>query len=81
MAADRAQRVSTLGKDGKPLPRYDRALSVQFGNCRWYSDSLFCLIPAKFCCLARVVNPQGRQHEFADMRAAYDALDDETELR
>ena len=36
-------------------------------------------IPAKFSLLsARVVNPKGGNTEFADMRAAYDALDDET---
>ncbi len=34
---------------------------------------------AKFSLLsARVVNPKGGNTEFADMRAAYDALDDET---
>ena len=36
-------------------------------------------IPAKFSLLsARLVNPKGGNTEFADMRAAYDALDDET---
>ncbi len=41
--------------------------------------SSFRPIPAKFSLLsARVVNPKGGNTEFADMRAAYDALDDET---
>ena len=45
----------------------------------WHSDSSFRPIPAKFSLLsARVVNPKGGNTEFADMRAAYDALDDET---
>ena len=36
-------------------------------------------MPAKFSLLsARVVNPKGGNTEFADMRAAYDALDDAT---
>ena len=36
-------------------------------------------MPAKYSLLsARVVNPKGGNTEFADMRAAYDALDDET---
>ena len=49
------------------------------GNCLWHSDSSFRPIPAKFSLLsARVVNPKGGNTEFADMRAAYDALDDET---
>jgi alpha-ketoglutarate-dependent 2,4-dichlorophenoxyacetate dioxygenase len=71
--------VSNLGKDGKPLPRDSRAFLFNLGNCLWHSDSSFRPIPAKFSLLsARVVNPNGGNTEFADMRAAYDALDDDT---
>ena len=71
--------VSNLGKDGKPLPRDSRAHLFNLGNCLWHSDSSFRPIPAKYSLLsARVVNPKGGNTEFADMRAAYDALDDET---
>ena len=71
--------VSNLGKDGKPLPRDSRAALFNLGNWLWHSDSSFRPIPAKFSLLsARVVNPKGGNTEFADMRAAYDALDDET---
>jgi alpha-ketoglutarate-dependent 2,4-dichlorophenoxyacetate dioxygenase len=71
--------VSNLGKDGKPLPRDNRTHLFNLGNCLWHSDSSFRPIPAKFSLLsARVVNPKGGDTEFADMRAAYDALDDET---
>jgi alpha-ketoglutarate-dependent 2,4-dichlorophenoxyacetate dioxygenase len=71
--------VSNLGKDGKPLPRDSRAHLFNLGNCLWHSDSSFRPIPAKFSLLsARVVNLKGGNTEFADMRAAYDALDDET---
>ena len=71
--------VSNLGKDGKPLARDSRAHLFNLGNCLWHSDSSFRPIPAKFSLLsARVVNPKGGNTEFADMRAAYDALDDET---
>src|SRR5947207_11390475 len=71
--------VSNLGKDGKPLPRDHRAHLFNLGNCLWHSDSSFRPIPAKFSLLsARVVNPKGGNTEFADMRAAYDALDGET---
>jgi alpha-ketoglutarate-dependent 2,4-dichlorophenoxyacetate dioxygenase len=70
--------VSNLGKDGKPLPRDHRTHLFNLGNCLWHSDSSFRPIPAKFSLLsARVVNPKGGNTEFADMRAAYDALDDE----
>lgn len=71
--------VSNLGKDGKPLPRDHRTHLFNLGNCLWHSDSSFRAIPAKYSLLsARVVNPKGGNTEFADMRAAYDALDDET---
>src|SRR6201981_2702070 len=70
--------VSNLGKDGKPLPREHRTHLFNLGNCLWHSDSSFRAIPAKFSLLsARVVNPKGGNTEFADMRAAYDALEDE----
>ncbi|WP_375413979.1 TauD/TfdA dioxygenase family protein [uncultured Bradyrhizobium sp.] len=71
--------VSNLGKDGKPLPHDSRVHLFNLGNCLWHSDSSFRPVPAKFSLLsARVVNPRGGNTEFADMRAAYDALDDET---
>ena len=71
--------VGNLDKDGKPLPRDHRTHLFNLGNCLWHSDSSFRPIPAKFSLLsARVVNPKGGNTEFADMRAAYDALDDET---
>ena len=68
--------VSNLGKDGKPLPRDNRQRLFNIGNMLWHSDSSFRAIPAKYSLLsARVVNPVGGNTEFADMRAAYDALD------
>ena len=71
--------VSNLGKDGRPLPRDSRQRLFNLGNCLWHSDSSFRPIPAKYSLLsARVVNPVGGNTEFADMRASYDALDDET---
>src|SRR6516165_2600474 len=71
--------VSNLDKDGKPLPKDHRTHLFNLGNCLWHSDSSFRPIPAKFSLLsARVVNPKGGNTEFADMRAAYDALDEAT---
>ena len=71
--------VGNLGKDGKPLPKDHRTHLFNLGNCLWHSDSSFRPVPAKFSLLsARVVNPTGGNTEFADMRAAYDALDDAT---
>jgi alpha-ketoglutarate-dependent 2,4-dichlorophenoxyacetate dioxygenase len=71
--------VSNLGRDGQPLPRDSRVRLFNLGNMLWHSDSSFRPIPAKYSLLsARVVNPTGGSTEFADMRAAYDALDAST---
>ncbi len=68
--------VSNLGQDNKPLARDDRRRMFNLGNRLWHSDSSYRAIPAKFSLLSgRVVVSQGGDTEFADMRAAYDALD------
>jgi alpha-ketoglutarate-dependent 2,4-dichlorophenoxyacetate dioxygenase len=73
--------VSNLGKDGAPLDRASRQRLFNLGNMLWHSDSSFRAIPAKYSLLsARVVNPKGGNTEFADMRAAYDALDEDTQV-
>ena len=69
--------VSNLGRDGRPLARDSRQRLFNIGNMLWHSDSSFRAIPAKYSLLsARVVNSRGGNTEFADMRAAYDALDE-----
>jgi alpha-ketoglutarate-dependent 2,4-dichlorophenoxyacetate dioxygenase len=71
--------VSNLGQDGRPLDRDARVRLFNLGNMLWHSDSSFRAVPAKYSILsARVVNPKGGNTEFADMRAAYDALDADT---
>ena len=71
--------VSNLDKDGKPLERTDRRRMFNLANRLWHSDSSFRAIPAKYSILSgRVVAPTGGNTEFADMRAAYDQLDDAT---
>ncbi len=71
--------VSNLGPDHKPLARDDRRRLFNLGNQLWHSDSSFRAIPAKFSLLSgRIVVDAGGNTEFADMRAAYDALDDKT---
>src|SRR5881628_4164255 len=74
--------VSNLGRDGQPLARESRVRLFNLGNMLWHSDSSFRPIPAKYSLLsARVVNPVGGNTEFADMRAAYDALDADTKTQ
>jgi len=71
--------VSNLDQDHKVFARDDRRRLFALGNRLWHSDSSFKVIPAKYSLLhARSIPSKGGNTEFADMRAAYDALDDET---
>jgi alpha-ketoglutarate-dependent 2,4-dichlorophenoxyacetate dioxygenase len=71
--------VSNLGQDDKPLGRDDRRRLFNLGNQLWHSDSSFRAIPAKYSLLSgRITVEKGGNTEFADMRAAWEALDDET---
>jgi alpha-ketoglutarate-dependent 2,4-dichlorophenoxyacetate dioxygenase len=71
--------ISNLDDDSKLLGRDDRKRLFGLGNRLWHSDSSFKAVPAKYSLLsARVIPSAGGNTEFADMRAAYDALDDET---
>ena len=73
--------LSNLGLDNKPLPRNDRRRMFNLGNRLWHSDSSFRATPAKYSLLsARVMEARGGNTEFADMRAAYDALDADTKV-
>jgi alpha-ketoglutarate-dependent 2,4-dichlorophenoxyacetate dioxygenase len=68
--------VSNLDQSGKPFDRSDRRRMFNLGNRLWHSDSSYRAIPAKYSLLsARTVATLGGNTEFADMRAAYDALD------
>ncbi|MBS0642607.1 MAG: TauD/TfdA family dioxygenase [Proteobacteria bacterium] len=74
--------VSNLGADHQPLARDDRRRLFNLGNQLWHSDSSFRAVPAKYSLLSgRIVVDKGGNTEFADMRAAYDALDDETKAQ
>src|SRR3954466_6827361 len=71
--------ISNLDKNNEVLARDDRRRLFGLGNQLWHSDSSFKPVPAKYSLLsARHIPPTGGNTEFADMRAAYDALDEET---
>ena len=71
--------VSNLDQHGKPLAHDDRRRMFNLGNQLWHSDSSFRATPAKYSILSgRVVSTSGGNTEFADMRSAYDALDEAT---
>jgi len=69
------QDASNLDKDQKPLARDDRRRMFNLGNRLWHSDSSYRAVPAKYSLLSgRIVVDRGGRTEFADMRAAFDAL-------
>lgn len=71
--------ISNLDVNGNVLARDDRRRLFSLGNLLWHSDSSFKDVPAKYSLLsARTIPAAGGNTEFADMRAAYDALDDAT---
>ena len=71
--------ISNLDRDGRMLARDDRKRLFSLGNMLWHSDSSFKSTPAKYSLLsARVIPDHGGNTEFADMRAAWDALDEAT---
>jgi alpha-ketoglutarate-dependent 2,4-dichlorophenoxyacetate dioxygenase len=70
---------SNLDKDGAILPADARVWFFKLGDRLWHSDSSFRPVPAKYSLLSgRVLPSWGGNTEFADMRAAYDALDERT---
>jgi alpha-ketoglutarate-dependent 2,4-dichlorophenoxyacetate dioxygenase len=72
--------VSNLDKHERVLARDDRRRLFELGNQLWHSDSSFKPVPAKYSILsARRIPVAGGNTEFADMRAAYDALDEATQ--
>ena len=73
------ENISNLDHDNQVWGRNDIGRLLAFRNMLWHSDSSFKPTPAKYSLLhARVIPSRGGNTEFADMRAAYDALDDGT---
>jgi alpha-ketoglutarate-dependent 2,4-dichlorophenoxyacetate dioxygenase len=67
---------SNLDRDGRIMSAEDRVWFFKLGDRLWHSDSSFRPVPAKYSLLSgRVLPSWGADTEFADMRAAYDALD------
>ena len=68
---------SNLDKSGNIISDQDRVWFFKLGDRLWHSDSSFRPVPAKYSLLSGHVIPTwGANTEFADMRAAYDALDE-----
>jgi alpha-ketoglutarate-dependent 2,4-dichlorophenoxyacetate dioxygenase len=74
--------VSNLDPEGRPWAEASRSRGYGLGNRLWHTDASFKRVPA-LCSLlyARTVVPVGGHTEFADQRAAYDALPPEEQRR
>ena len=71
----RVSDVSNLGEDNEILPTESRKRRSGLANRLWHTDSIFRHVPALTSLLyAHQVAPIGGRTEFADMRAAWDAL-------
>ena len=72
--------LSNVKEDGTLIPESNNSdtIKVLKGNMGWHCDSTYMPIQAKGAVFsARVVPKSGGQTGWADMRAAFDALDDE----
>ena len=74
--------VGNLDAENRILETNNRQRLYNLGNRLWHTDSSFKRLPA-YCSMlhARSIPPIGGHTEFADMRAAYDALPEATKQR
>ena len=74
--------VSNLNHENEPWGKDSRHRMFQLGNRLWHTDSSFKRLPARASLLyARSIAPIGGHTEFADERAAYDALPEDMKRR
>jgi alpha-ketoglutarate-dependent 2,4-dichlorophenoxyacetate dioxygenase len=74
--------ISNLDEHGDIQPADDRRRMYSLGNRLWHTDASFVDPPGRYSMLsAKVVPPVAADTEFADMRAAYDALPAELKAR
>jgi alpha-ketoglutarate-dependent 2,4-dichlorophenoxyacetate dioxygenase len=72
---NRVSDVSNLGEDNEILPAESRKRASGLANRLWHTDSIFKHVPALTSLLyAHQIAPIGGLTEFADARAAWDAL-------
>lgn len=74
--------ISNVDETGGLMSPGDRRRMYALGNRLWHTDASFEDPPGRYSMLhAKVVPPVAADTEFADLRAAYDALDGETKAR
>jgi alpha-ketoglutarate-dependent 2,4-dichlorophenoxyacetate dioxygenase len=68
--------ISNLDPDGGIMKSDDRRRMYSLGNRLWHTDASFQDPPGRYSMLsAKILPPVGADTEFADTRAAYDALE------
>jgi alpha-ketoglutarate-dependent 2,4-dichlorophenoxyacetate dioxygenase len=74
--------ISNVSDQGDLLAQNDRKRLYSLGNRLWHTDASFQDPAGRYSMLhARALPPVDANTQFADMRAAYDALDDEMKAR
>ncbi|MEE9209602.1 MAG: TauD/TfdA family dioxygenase [Kiloniellales bacterium] len=74
--------VSNLDPEGRVMSAGDSRLLFNRGNQLWHTDSSFKHVPARCSLLlAHEIPPAGGETEFADLRAAYEALPEATKRK
>ena len=70
------------GEYDEPLDLQGQMMRTNVGNEGWHTDSTYKPLSSKVAMLSAVIVPdEGGETEFADARAAYAALDEETKAR
>ncbi len=80
LATEAVSDISNVDEAGQILPPDDRRRLYGLGNRLWHTDASFENPPGRYSMLSARVVPEGGgpDTQFADMRAAYDALHDDT---
>lgn len=79
---DELSDISNVDEKGERMQESDKRRLLQKPARLWHSDNSFRSPPGLFTFLAaKIVPPEGGNTEFADMRAAYDALDPEMQRK
>jgi len=74
--------ISNLDRTGGKMDADDSKRLFSLGNMLWHSDSSFKAIPAQYSILsAKIIPTADGDTEFADMRAAWNALDEKTQQK
>jgi alpha-ketoglutarate-dependent 2,4-dichlorophenoxyacetate dioxygenase len=74
--------ISNLDENGEIMTSDNRKRMYSLGNRLWHTDASFQDPPGRYSMLsAKVVPPVAADTEYADMRAAYDALPEEQTAR